>query len=137
VACFGPLFQKQRPAVERVNSTIPGGRFQVIASIAGGDSRTDLRMSVTVRQLLQDSGFTVVRRSGRWDSEADALRGICEPGAGVDGVLVVWYDRLVLRDCSSTVTAYEINAGNEKGIAGMAYSLIRYLRREPGAPPPK
>lgn len=135
VACYGPIFQKRRPATERVNSNIPAGRYQVLASIAGGDSRTDIRMSVTVRQVLQDSGFTVVRRAGRWDSELDAVHSICEPAGSVDGVLVVWYDRLVLRDCRTEVTAYEISAGNESGITGMAYSLIRYLRRPAAAAP--
>lgn len=131
VAC-GPVFQKRRPAVERVNSAIPAGRFQVIASIAGGDSRTDIRMAVTVREVLQDSGITVVRRSGRWDTELDAVKGICEPAGAVDGVLVIWYDRMVLRDCRTQTTAYEISAGNEKGITEMATSLVRYLRRPPG-----
>jgi len=134
LAC-GPVFQKRRPAVQRANATVPAGRFQVIASIAGGDSRTDIRMSVTVRQVLQDSGITVVRRAGRWDSELDAVKGICEPVGAVDGVLVVWYDRMVLRDCRTQVTAYEINAGNEKGITDMAYSLIWYLRVGPSAVP--
>lgn len=134
VAC-GPIFQKRRPSVERVNSSIPGDRFQVIATIAGGDSRTDIRMSATVRQVLQDSGFTAIRRAGRWDSEADAVRSICEPVGTVDGVLVIWYDRMVLRDCRTLTSAYEIEAGNEKGITEMASSLMRYLRRQPGAPP--
>jgi hypothetical protein len=134
VGC-GPIFQKRKPSVERVNASIPGGRFQVIATIAGGDSRTDIRMSATVRQVLQDSGFTAVRRAGRWDSEADAVRQICEPVGTVDGVLVIWYDRMVLRECRTLTSAYEVEAGNEKGITDMANSLIRYLRREPGAPP--
>ena len=137
-ACSGPVFQRPRRPVERVNPNIPAGRFRTIAAIAGGDSRTDIRMSATVRQQLADSGFTVVRRAGRWDSEAEAVRAVCAPGEvpAVDGVLFIWYNRLVLRDCGTEGTAYEISAGTTEGISGMTQSLIRYLRREQSAPPP-
>jgi hypothetical protein len=134
-ACTRPLFDRALPAIERVNPNIPGGRFHVLAGIAGGDARTDLRVSVTVRQQLQDSGFTVVRRAGRWDSQTEAVRAICEPP--VDGVLFIWYNRLELRDCvTQGAMAFEISSRGQEGITNLTDRLIRYLRRPPTAPPP-
>jgi hypothetical protein len=134
-ACNRPLFDRARPTVERVNPNIPAGRFHVLASIAGGDARTDLQISVTVRQQLQDSGFTVVRRAGRWDSQTEAVRAICEPP--VDGVLFIWYNRLELRDCvTQGAMAFEISSRGQEGITNLTDRLIRYLRRPPTAPPP-
>ena len=136
-ACGGPLFKKSRPSIERVNPNIPGGRFHVLVSIAGGDARTDLQISATVRQRLQDSGFTVVRRGGRWDSQTDAIRAVCE---SVDGVLFIWYNRLELHDCASDGNiAYEISSGGAEGVTQMTDRLIHYLRQPGGAdraPPP-
>ena len=140
-ACNRPLFDRPRPSVERINPNIPGGRFHILASIAGGDALTDLQISVTVRQQLQDSGFTVARRAGRWESQSDAVRGICAPGEqpSIDGVLFIWYNRLELRDCATGSTAYEITSGGSEGIDGITSRLIRYLRQGGGgqaAPPP-
>jgi hypothetical protein len=118
-----------------VNPNIPGGRFQTIASVAGGDARIDLQVSVTVRQQLTDSGFTVVRRAGRWDSQTEAVRAICEPP--VNGVLFIWYNRLELRDCATEgATAYEITSRGQEGITGLTDRLIRYLRQPPAAQSP-
>jgi hypothetical protein len=117
-----------------VNAAIPAGRYHVLAGVAGGDARIDLQISVTVRQQLQDSGFTVLRRAGRWDSQTDAVRAICEPP--VDGVLFIWYNRLELRDCATVgAMAYEISSGGQEGITTLTDRLIRYLRRPPAAPP--
>ena len=140
-ACNRPLFDRPKPSVERLSPTIPGGKFRILASIAGGDALTDLQISVTVRQQLQDSGFTVARRAGRWESQSDALRGICSTGEqpSIDGVLFIWYNRLELRDCASGATAYEITGGGAEGIDGMTNRLIRYLRQGGGeatTPPP-
>jgi hypothetical protein len=90
---------------------------------------------VTVRQQLQDSGVIVARRSGRWESQADALRAICSPGEdpSIDGVLFIWYNRLELRDCSTGGTAYEITSGGAEGITVLTNRLIRYLRQGGGA----
>lgn len=127
------LFERPRPVNERWSATIASNRFHVIATIAGGDSRTELQVSATVRQQLEDSGFTVVRRAGRWDSEVAALRAICAPDAVpvVDGVLFIWYNRLELRDCESEGTAYEIAGSPEggTGVVEMSDKLVRYLKR--------
>jgi hypothetical protein len=134
-ACSRPLFDKVRPSVERVNPNVPAGRYHVLAGVAGGDARIDLQISVTVRQQLQDSGFTVLRRAGRWDSQTDAVKAICEPP--VDGVLFIWYNRLELRDCATEgATAYEVTGGGQEGITKLTDRLIRYLRRKEAAPPP-
>jgi hypothetical protein len=134
------LFERPKPVSERWSSSIPTGRFSVIATIAGGDSRTELQVSVTVRQQLEDSGFTIVRRAGRWDSELAALRAICAPDAVpvVDGVLFIWYNRLELRDCATEGTAYEIAGSPEGGVGVIEMSdrLVRYLKR-PAAPTPQ
>lgn len=138
-ACNRPLFERVRPAVERMNPEIPPGRFRVLAAIAGGDTRTDLQISVTVRQRLADSGFTVVRRAGRWDGQAEAVRVICAPGQtpSVDGVLFIWYNKLELRDCTTESAAYEIGGeGGSIGITAMVDRLIQWLRRDGGSSPP-
>lgn len=137
-ACNRPLFDKPRPAVERMNPEIPPGRFQVFAAIAGDNSRTDLQISVTVRQQMTDSGFTVIRRPGRWETQADAVRAICAPGQvpPVDGVLFIWYNRLELRDCTTESAAYEISGQGSVGITGMVDRLVRWLRRDTASAPP-
>ena len=140
-ACNRPLFDRPKPSVERINPNIPGGKFRILSSIAGGDALTDLQISVTVRQQLTDSGFTVARRAGRWESQSDALRGICSPGEqpSIDGVLFIWYNRLELRDCASGSTAFEITSGGSEGIDAITNRLIRYLRQggaDSAAPPP-
>lgn len=139
-ACNRPIFDRPKPSVERINPNVPGGQFRILASIAGGDALTDLQISVTVRQQLQDSGFTVARRAGRWESQAEALRAICAPGEvpSIDGVLFIWYNRLELRHCGTGVTAYEITSGGAEGIGQMTNRLIRYMREGGGntSPPP-
>jgi hypothetical protein len=137
VQCTGrKLFDRGGPMVERANPTIPPGRYRVLASIAGGGTtRLDLQVSVTVRQQLEDSGVTVVRRAGRWQDENAALQAICAPDAVpvVDGVLFTWYDRLELRDCATGTVAFEISGTADKGILDMTGRLIQYLRRPPPA----
>jgi hypothetical protein len=138
-ACNRPLLDREKPAVERVSSTIPPSRFHVLATVAGGGSRTDLQISVTVRQRLADSGFTAVRRAGRWDNEADAVRSICAPGQtpAIDGVLFIWYNRLELRDCTTEGAAFEIGGeGASIGITAMTDRLVRWLKRDNAATAP-
>ena len=140
-ACNRPLLDRGKPAVERTSATIPPGRFKVLAAVAGGGSRTDLQISVTVRQRLTDSGFTALRRAGRWDNEADAVRSICAPGQtpAIDGVLFIWYNRLELRDCTTEGAAFEIGGeGASIGITAMVDRLVRWLKRDeaPATPTP-
>lgn len=136
-ACNRPLFDKPRPAIERINPEIPPGRFHVLATIAGGNARTDLRISATARQQLADSGFTVIRKAGRWETQQEAVRQICAPGQvpPVDGVLFVWYNRLELRDCTTEAAAYEINGQGSVGITAMVDRLVQWLKRDSAATP--
>src|SRR5579872_1537010 len=91
--CAGrPLFEKGKPATEQINKDIPGDKFKVVATIAGSDGRTDLRMSLNVRTMLNEAGVVAVRRPGRGETEEAALVAICAmPDGRVDGVLVVRY----------------------------------------------
>ena len=125
-----------RPVLEQVSPNIPGTKFKVIATITGGDARTDIRMSVTVREQLNDSGWTAVRRAGRWESRLEALSDICSAG-DVDGVLIVLYNRLELDDCATQKPAYAIDASYEQdvGLTEMVRRLMRYLRGERTAAP--
>ncbi len=140
--CTRALFQRPGPPVEHISSHIPGGRFHVIATIAGSDSRIGFQVSVTVRQQLEDSGFTVVRRAGRWGTELSAVQAICAPESVpiVDGVLFIWYNRLVLRDCATAGIAYEIalpaEGGLSIGIVDLTNSLVGYVRAGRAAPAP-
>lgn len=131
-----------RPIMEQASPTIPGTKFKTIATIAGGDAPPDLRMSVTVRQQLNEAGWTAVRRSGRWESEREATDEICAVG-DVDGVLFVEYNRLRLDDCASRLPAFRIQGSPDRGVGltEMMRRLITYLRRgapatAPGTPAP-
>lgn len=137
-ACNRPLFDKPRPAVERMNPDIPPSRFRVVAAIAGDNTRPGLQISATARERLADSGFTVIRRFGRWDSQAEAVRQICAPGQipPVDGVLFIWFNRLELRDCTTEGAAYEIGGQGTIGIQGMVDRLVKWLRRDDGPATP-
>ena len=130
-ACLGG-----RPVVEKPSSTVPGSKFKVIATVAGGTRSMDLRMSVTARKELNDSGWKGVARYGRWDSRTDALLAVCADG-DVDGVLFVEYNHLELDDCITKKPAYEIDGSPEKGVGldEMMKRLMRYLRGEPALPP--
>jgi hypothetical protein len=143
IACNRPMFDKPRPAVERFNPNILPSRFRVVATVAGDNTRPGLQISATARERLADSGFTAIRRSGRWDSQAEAVRQICSPGQipPVDGVLFIWYNRLELRDCTTEGAAYEIAGQGSVGIQGMVDRLVMWLRRDDGpatptTPPP-
>jgi len=140
-ACTGrAIFDKPRPMIERINPNvpIPPGGYRTIATVAGGTMLTDFQIAGTVRQQLEDSGFTMLRRAGRWEDEGAAVRAICAPDAVpvVDGVLFIRYNKLELRACATEGVAFEINSSANKGITDMTNRLILYLRRAPGTTMP-
>ena len=121
---------------ENWNTAVPAGHFRTIATIAGGTTRNDIRMMVQVRQDLQKAGVNAVPSVGRWDTVAEAIGGICSPGADqpVDGVVIVNYDHIVLYDCQSSKAAFEIQGSSEKGLTDMTARLLKYLKRKPAGP---
>ena len=131
LGCGRPLLERPRPTVETISKDIPGDRFKTIVTIAGGgDSRTDLRISVNVRARLQKAGVTAMRQAGRWETEQDALGMVCDQ-SGVDGMLVVQYNRLRLFDCTTKKLAYDVQSHPEGGTEGalkLADRLVEYLQ---------
>ena len=131
-ACGRPLFEKSKPAEEMVAKDISGDKFQVLATIAGSDARTDLRMSLNVRTMLNQAGVTAVRRTGRWETEDEATKAICTGAEGhVDGVLFVKYTGLRLVDCGTLRNAYQITGDPEAGGPGlrvMTQKLVNYIQ---------
>src|SRR5262245_56217034 len=74
--CFGG-----KKSYENWSSSIPAGRFKTVATIAGGDGRNDLRMSVQVRNDLLKAGVNALKVSGRWENITQAISQICSPSA--------------------------------------------------------
>ena len=130
--CFGG-----QPVIENVNPEVAPSKFRVIATIAAGDAGPDLRMSATVRQQLNDAGWTAIRRAGRWESERAAIIDICS-GGDVDGILFISFNRLELDDCESQRPAYRIDGSPDKGVGltDMVDRLMRYLRGQDLGPMP-
>jgi len=109
-AC-GPIFQSSGPPVERRHATIAPSQFRTLGAVAGGGSRSDLRISASVQKQLNDSGLTVLRKAGRWESPTEAVKSVCgtQEVPPLDGVLFIYYNRLELFDCVTEVTAYEVS----------------------------
>lgn len=122
----------RRQVVESPSATIPGSKFKVIATVATGTRSMDIRMSVTARKELNDSGWKGVARYGRWETQGEAVMAICADG-DVDGVLFVSYNRLELDDCTTRKPAYQIEGSPDRGVGidEMMKRLRRYLRGEP------
>jgi hypothetical protein len=133
MSCGGrPLFQRAKPTEESVSKEIPGDKFHIIATIAGSDARTDLRMSMNVRTQINQAGVVAVRKTGRWETEDAATLAICSMTDGrVDGVLVVRYTGLRLVDCATNKNAFEIKGDPEQGGPGirkMTERLVAYFQ---------
>jgi len=129
----GSLFP-QRKVQEFRNAEVAGTTFQTIAVIAGDETSPGLRMSATMREELNKEGWKGVRRAGRWANENEAVTEICRVTGEekVDGVLIVFYNQLVLRSCSVDTTAFRIvSSGGEMGLPQMAQRLYAYLRTGP------
>jgi hypothetical protein len=148
--CFHPYGK----VTEFQSPTVPGTRFRTLSVIAGESDHSSIQIAARVRDSLTASKIVnVVNRSGRWVDEAGALKGICpDPSdttagseasraaiasdstgtlasmAPVDGVVIVWWNRLSLRDCRTQVVAYDATGAAEIGIDGLTRQLIRYLK---------
>lgn len=151
-ACFHPYGK-----VSEFQSTrIPGSRFHTLTVISGDNERSAILIAARVRDSLQSSKIVnVVNRSGRWVDEAGALREICPDSsqagampdstsaaiasdssgilasmAPVDGVVIVWWNRLSLRDCRTQTTAYDATGAAQIGIDELTRQLLRYLKTD-------
>lgn len=131
--CFG-----SKKSYENWSNSIPAGRFRTVATIAGGDGRNDLRMSVQVRNDLLKAGVTALKVSGRWENIPQAISQVCSPSAAqpVDGIVVVKYDYVVLYDCKTSKAAFEMQGSENTGLSSITQHLIKYLKRPPPNPQP-
>jgi hypothetical protein len=128
-ACSGITPAKGRPTEFR-SDTAPRVNYKTIVVIAADDNKNALRMSASVRTQLNKDGFKAVRRAGHWTSEEDAMNEVCRAGQPerVDGLLIVSFDALLLRECTSKLTAYKVNGGGRLGIQEMTFKLENYFR---------
>lgn len=133
IALTGCL-QRYSRVNELVNPNIPGSKFRELVVIAEDDDDTSLQIALRVRMRLQQEGWTVIRRGGRWTTEFEALDQLCpradstaQDAGAVDGVLIVGWDRFTLWDCAERRAAYEIRGGYT-GIDNMFTHLRRYLK---------
>jgi len=150
--CFHPYGK----VTEFQSPTVPGTHFRTLSVIAGESDHSSIQIAARVRDSLTASKIVnVVNRSGRWVDEAGALKGICpDPSdtsaataasreaiandtsgtlgsmAPVDGVVIVWWNRVSLRDCRTQVVAYDATGAAEIGIDGLTRQLIRYLKTD-------
>ncbi len=120
---------------QSISPDVNGRNIRRIALIAGS-TRGDRQVLVRARERLTQAGVTLVKRPGTWETNADAVKGICvqTPDAtdNVDGVLFVDWDVLTLHDCASSSIATSIT-GSYAGIDVLVDRLIRYLGVTPPA----
>jgi len=122
------------PAKGRVtefhSSTAPKIAYSTIAVIANDDSQNTIKMSATVRSQLTKDGWNAVRRTGRWSTEEEALLEICNPNnpEPAQGVLIVSFDTLHLRECKTKLTAYKVNGGGRLSLPELTERLERFLK---------
>lgn len=133
IADCGPILKNRKNEFEDWDPATSGTRYKTVATLSGNDSKAAIRLTVQLREELKQGGWNAVPRTGRWDTAAEAVNGICAPGAEqpVDGVLVVAYNHLSLFDCQTLRTTYEIGSSPEGGGMGlkeMTTHLIRYLQ---------
>lgn len=150
--CFHPYGKVS----EFQSAKIPGSRFHTVSVISGESDRSAIMIAARVRDSLSASKVVnVVNRSGRWADEAGALRELCPDSsavsgaqdsarvaiandttgtlaamAPVDGIVIVWWNRVSLRDCRSQVVAYDATGAAQIGIDDLTRQLIRYLKSD-------
>ena len=119
-----------------VEPAVDASRIKRLTVIANGASRSDAQVATRARERLAKAGVPLVRRSGNWESDAAAVKDICEQRNdskdNVDGVVMVNWDRLTLHDCVTGKIATDISGGYA-GIDVMVDRLLRYIGGTPNA----
>jgi hypothetical protein len=117
---------------ERRILEVPGTHFTRLAVIAGSDEGNGPLMARRVRSALRDE-VTISPVTGVFSDEAEAVARICSgdatDGPPPNGVVIVLWNRLSLRDCETRRTAYEVQGAYE-GTEQMTRRLTAYLRNE-------
>ena len=120
---------------QSVSPNVDAKTIRRIALIAGS-TRGDRQVLVRARERLTKAGVSLIKRPGNWETNADAVKGICvqTPDAldNVDAVLFVDWDVLTLHHCASSSIATSIS-GSYAGIDVLVDRLIRYLGVTPPA----
>ena len=127
VGCSGALGRVE----ESRDFSIPGERFQKLAIIAGGSTSFDLQVAARTQQILGEEEYEASIPSGRWGSPSAAVEDLCAAeDAQIDGVIIVVWDDLELRDCETRRVAFHVKGGFG-GVEKMTDRLLRYLRGQP------
>jgi len=126
----GGLLPAHGRVTEFRSATAPRVNYRTLVVIAADDNKNALIMSAAVRRKLTKDGFNAQRRSGHWTSEEDAMNEVCRADQTdpAQGLLIVSYDTLILRECTSKLAAYKVNGGGKLGLEEMADRLEQYLK---------
>ena len=120
-----------RPS-ERLDAKFKTSNYKTIAVIAGGSRREFVVMTQRARERIRKAQVVnVVSVKGRWDTEVDAVKGLCaqdhEPV--LDGFVIVQGDNLSLYDCGSMKVSWEADGAYE-GVDYMTTKLLEFLQAD-------
>lgn len=113
---------------EYQNPQVDVARFDSVAVISGSDEQGALQMAARARSRLEEAGVQVVHVRGLWATQLEALDGVCTQ-FHANGLVVVEWNRLTLRDCETRTVAFDVQGGFS-GVDRMADRLVRYLRKD-------
>jgi hypothetical protein len=83
-----------------------------------------------LREICPDSSQTVAMTDSSRAAIANDSSGMLAAMAPVDGVVIVWCNRLSLRDCRTQTTAYDATGAAQIGIDELTRQLLRYLKTD-------
>jgi hypothetical protein len=131
--CAGTTLIHKRGVVDTyANPDYDGNVIRTMGLLAGDQTSMARQMTARVRRRLEAAGLTILRTSGNWDSEVDALVEICaqqEPSP--DGVVVIKWDSVKLRMCQTGhPRAFEARGAYE-GLEELTDQLLSYLGLTP------
>ena len=136
-AACGTAMMTAHPPLES-RGLKPGAKFRVVATIGANGSNDAFRLSRHVRERLNAAGIAAVASGGRWETQYEAIRDICQrTDVLIDGVVIVDVTVLTLIDCENGLTAYAASGtSGSPGIDVLTDRLIVFLNQGPEGPPP-